>query len=487
MNEDQKNFVNMPATVMAPYQDFAGGAGQGMSLRDFRMIVFRHWPVLLLLMVTITGTATVASFLMPEVYQSGARLLLKWDSSEKISLGAPSSGRDRRPDLKTILNSEKELIKSYECAEQVYRLANSLGDRKPGPEAAAQIARIQRSVEVTPLKNTSIIELSYRDTEPVRAAKMVNLYISAYKIFRRSIYQQDATYDFLKRQIELNKLKLAELRETLDKYRMNRDIISLEEQKRQTLSQLHQIENSLLDVRRKRMHQTAILDQFRTMWQKNKVLGRRGAGNSGAADWTNARKLYQRLIDLRMEKSRLLVKYTDEYDEVRAVSSEISTLESMLEEEVKRQFEVEAYALKTIRDEENFLTERAAQLRVRLKQLPEIEKKYAALSRDIGEYESIYATLLKKKEEKRLSVAQSTEDIQISVINPALVPEKPISPNIPFNISLATLFGLLASAGLAFFLGSSDDTVKSAESIEAAVGLPVLVSIADIKKKQMVF
>ncbi len=481
MIENQKNIVNLSA--MPPGMQEFVQPGAGVSLQELKAVVSRHFWLLLLIIVTIVGTATVFSLLMPEVFESRARLLLKWDDSEAIVL-SPAGPKTRRPDLKTMLNSEKELIISYECAEQVYRLLHDLDDGKLTGEARAAIIQIQRSVDVSLLKNTSIIELSYKDTDPVRAAKMVNLYIKAYKIFRRDIYQHNSTYGFLKEQIQHNKEKLAELRETLDAYRLNRDIISLEDQKRQTLDRLHKIESDLLQVRRERMHQAALLEQFREMWQKNKVLGS-GTAKAGAADWSNARKLYQRLIDLRMEKSRLLVKYTGEYDQVKAVQEEIGTLEKMLEDEVSRQFDVEAYALQSIKDEEKYLANHAAELRARLKQLPEIEKKYAALSRDIDEYENIYATLLKKKEEKRLSVAQSSEDLQVSIINPAMVPSKPVSPNIPFNISLATLFSLLVCTGIVFFLANSDATVKSAENVEQLVGLPVLVTIGEVNKKQL--
>jgi receptor protein-tyrosine kinase len=66
--------------------------------------------------------------------------------------------------------------------------------------------------------------------------------------------------------------------------------------------------------------------------------------------------------------------------------------------------------------------------------------------------------------------------VEVSIIDRAIIPGAPISPNSTRNIVLAVLIGLLGGVGLAFLVEYLDVTVKQREEIEA-LGLPSLGSI----------
>src|SRR5262249_21773451 len=56
----------------------------------------------------------------------------------------------------------------------------------------------------------------------------------------------------------------------------------------------------------------------------------------------------------------------------------------------------------------------------------------------------------------------------------ARVPAAPVSPNVPAVLGLAILLGLCLGLGLAFLLDFLDNTVKSSDDVESALGLPFL-------------
>lgn len=62
----------------------------------------------------------------------------------------------------------------------------------------------------------------------------------------------------------------------------------------------------------------------------------------------------------------------------------------------------------------------------------------------------------------------------VSIVDEAVIPEKPISPRKMLNVLLAFTAGAMAALGLAFLLEVMDDTVKSSEDIEKLLGIPVL-------------
>ena len=66
--------------------------------------------------------------------------------------------------------------------------------------------------------------------------------------------------------------------------------------------------------------------------------------------------------------------------------------------------------------------------------------------------------------------------VEVSIIDRAIRPASPISPNVPRNMTLAALIGLFGGLGLAFLVDYLDDSVKSRDEIEA-LGLSAIGSI----------
>lgn len=62
----------------------------------------------------------------------------------------------------------------------------------------------------------------------------------------------------------------------------------------------------------------------------------------------------------------------------------------------------------------------------------------------------------------------------LSIVEPAVIPLTPISPNVPMSILLAAAIGGIIGLGAAFLLEYLDSTVKTAEDVEHAVKLPTL-------------
>jgi capsular exopolysaccharide synthesis family protein len=60
------------------------------------------------------------------------------------------------------------------------------------------------------------------------------------------------------------------------------------------------------------------------------------------------------------------------------------------------------------------------------------------------------------------------------VISPAFAPSTPVSPNLPRNLAIGTIFGLFLGIAVAFLRDYFDDSVKSKEMVEKVTGVPAL-------------
>lgn len=67
----------------------------------------------------------------------------------------------------------------------------------------------------------------------------------------------------------------------------------------------------------------------------------------------------------------------------------------------------------------------------------------------------------------------------VSIVDTAVIPEKPIKPKKTLNVLIAFVVGLMASVGLVFLLEYMDNTVKTSSDVEKLLGIPVLGIIPD--------
>jgi polysaccharide biosynthesis transport protein len=60
------------------------------------------------------------------------------------------------------------------------------------------------------------------------------------------------------------------------------------------------------------------------------------------------------------------------------------------------------------------------------------------------------------------------------VISPAFAPTRPVTPNMPLNLAIGTIFGIFLGIAVAFLRDYFDDSVKSKEMVEKVTGVPAL-------------
>jgi uncharacterized protein involved in exopolysaccharide biosynthesis len=123
--------------------------------------------------------------------------------------------------------------------------------------------------------------------------------------------------------------------------------------------------------------------------------------------------------------------------------------------------------------------------RARIEQTPAREQDMAVLLREHQSTKETYERLLKKSQD-----AQQAENLekrqkgeQFRIIDPARVPEKPFSPDIPKILLIGLLAGLGGGFGLAFFREQMDRSFYDAGDVEITLGLKVLATIPRIEDK----
>jgi capsular polysaccharide biosynthesis protein len=118
----------------------------------------------------------------------------------------------------------------------------------------------------------------------------------------------------------------------------------------------------------------------------------------------------------------------------------------------------------------------------RVERTPKHEQELLTLQRDYKNIQESYSSLLNRKLEAEIAVnmEKKQKGEQFSIIDPARLPEKPVSPNMRRLFLMVLAAGLGCGAGLVMLLDFFDSSLRKPEYIEADLGIPVLATVPRI-------
>jgi polysaccharide chain length determinant protein (PEP-CTERM system associated) len=138
-----------------------------------------------------------------------------------------------------------------------------------------------------------------------------------------------------------------------------------------------------------------------------------------------------------------------------------------------------------LREDEQNIIGQIGKYRARIEQTPTREQDMAALMREHQSMKEAYERLLQKSQS-----AQQAENLekrqkgeQFRVIDPARLPEKPFSPDIPRVLLIGLLAAIGGGFGLAFFREQLDRSFHDSGDVEVTLALKVLATIPKIEEK----
>jgi uncharacterized protein involved in exopolysaccharide biosynthesis len=176
------------------------------------------------------------------------------------------------------------------------------------------------------------------------------------------------------------------------------------------------------------------------------------------------------------EQRSLLLK---QYQEEKLLAQNTRKKIRLAQESLKEQDTVKTRAdLRSLNAKAASLARRLTTLENEIRSLDLLDNEFQALKREVASNEEKYRTYLKRVEEARISEEMNRKKMaNISVIQPAEVPAKPISPNKGWNILLGMILGAVSGLGVAFFSEYASESFSTPGIAEKQLALPVLTTI----------
>ncbi len=394
----------------------------------------------------------------------------------------------QRYDYYTFFNTQYQLITSKTVANRVvdlleltnsplFRPEDEEGEEPPDPEILREqiAAKLMKIVEINPVKDSNIVEVSMLSTDREMAARLANAVAQAYISFsleaRYSASEQ--ARNFLSSQVEGLQRELEENQKQLQEYGKATDIIGTAEGQDITSQRLVELNQSFTRAQTDRI-------RLQTKYERMKD----ASPESIPEVQTNqlVTQLKREMTELEGEYAKNSKKYKDAMPEQVRLRSEIEKAGQRITTKAN---EIYREALRAARTE----YERASQNERSLKEMFEDQKR-TALDRNLSgiQYDSL-AMEVKSKSQllqsllQRQSEASVTAQLQgigssnIRIVDPAEVPKIVFKPKKRRNLALGFVLSLMLGVGVAFLLEFLDRTIKSSEEVTRLFDLPTLGAI----------
>ena len=372
---------------------------------------------------------------------------------------------------------------------------------------------LRHKIRVSQRGNTDIAAIHARAGDPETAARIANAYAEAYveytlednKRVARSI--REFTENQLKKveqELTAYEQALTAMKDSIGAY----SALAMEDpagSASEIFTTLNKLEIDLataLAERDQTQNRLAVLEQ--QLKDRGSVFGqyKEIASLPTVTNNPEVAALRARLIDLELQKARLLEQYTENHPQVIALNREIAETQKQLDEAVRTIMGTtpsindpvyQTLVNSIIQDRANLVALDAriqalrsliASYEQKVEGISRTALNYKRLERKVNAQSEVYSLLLAKLQEARIAEAQEVGDAKI--LDPAQVPSVPVSPKTRMNILLGALLGLMLGIGGAFLMEYMDNSVKTQEEVERLTGVPVLGTVPFIRVRDKV-
>ena len=469
-------------------------SSEGIKPEDIIEIILRRrwWIIIPFCLSMIVGICL--SFMLPKYYKAETLILIQ---PQKLPDNYVRSVVTTDVDAR--LNAFSRQILSRSNLEKIIKDFNLF----PGPKYKTmfmedKIADLRKRISIDLIKqelsrnisSAYAFTISFEGKDPEKVMKITNN-LASYFIDQNMRFREAeaiGTSDFLEGEMNSIRKELAANEKKLKEYR-EKYMGELPEQLNSNLGMLIRLQEQLKAKQTSLMDSKNKLAMFMDQISKGALLFGQGATVTSdgriVSDFGHSISLEQAKAMLAYLQTR----YTQKHPDIIRIKKIISDLEKnnkdpsdvskYIPHNSKMEIERIKVNINTLTTDISKLKSQIRFYEVRIENTPKREQELSSLNRDYNNVRAAYNLLLNKKLETEVSVnmekVQKGEKFQI--LDPAMLPGKPSSPNMKMLFLLTLIAGPNIGLGLVFLLEYLNTSFRSPKDIEPYLGVPVLATV----------
>ncbi|MEX0326691.1 MAG: GumC family protein [Puniceicoccaceae bacterium] len=452
---------------------------------DHILVVREHWILALLAALSLAGLFTYKKLQVVPLYRSVSILLFEPQRDRVINIQSvvdtPLGNsiefvlRNHLTDLRSnafrarivesLTASERDLIgKGYEV---------------PDGEDEPNISSIVAGSNKIALIGGNIFKFEFEHRDPQAAALLANRFSEEFIDFLmdRSRKTNEGALRFLRSQREELKLKVERAELAVQRYRQERNLVSLEESQNLIVEDMKNLNSSLNAAKLELLNlETTLAQVEEAEGTFEELASLPSIGQMG----TLPQKLEER-TQLMAQRSTLSLRYGKRHPRMIENASALETIETDIQESLAKN-------VSDFRQQYNNVKARVASLEAALEQaekdsleLDQIAIEYNVLRQEMETTKGLFTQVNQRLNEAIL--ASQLSDTDLRIVDRAWPSPKPFTPDKPKIYGMAAFLFLATFIGVPFGIHYLNLKLKTAADIEQQLHIPFLGEIRKFPKK----
>lgn len=416
------------------------------------------------LALLIMAGVAVTSYILPERYEAKCTVFIEKSVISEMVKGIAISPtfEDKIRGLAYTLKSRNLLLKVF----------NDLGmdfSKQSSSQQEKMVGDFQRRTDIKLKDREGLFIVTFSDRDPRFARDFVNALVRRYveeNIASKRKESYEAT-NFLGEQIITIKAKLDEVESRTNSYKRDKSIL-LAQDEGAVLAEISEAQHKINELEMRRRN----LENMQSLAKKNDPLNARLAG-------------------LQKKQQELGLVYTDNHPEIVEIKNEIASIKGEMrsgsaggERAAVPSPEVEKISmeLNVLRDAERNQRRFMASKQSLLRSIPAARTGLEELERERNSQKYLYEQLMARYGQSEVSKQMEVQDkaTTFRIVDPAIIPPKPFSPQRIKIILLGIVGGLVASFCFLLLLEHLDKSVRNVESLRS-LGVQILAVVPTIE------
>ena len=428
-----------------------------------QLIIKKKYQFVSVALAIMAGVA-ITSYILPERFQARCTVFIEKSVISELVKGIAitPSFEDKLKVLAYTLTSRNLLIKVF----------NDLGldyDNLTHAQQEKMVRNFQDNTDIKLKDREGLFIVSFADKDPRFARDFTNALVRRYveeNISSKRVESYDAT-KFLGEQITTIKAKLDEIEARADRFKRDNGTLLIQNPGT-IIAEIGEAQQKIDEIEINRRHLESMQDRAKKY-----------------------DPLKARLAGLQNKQQELGLVYTDNHPEVLETKNEIAAIKEKmgsvsagadLGSAPSQEVEKITMELNSLRDIERNQKRIIASKRALLRSIPATRTAFDELEQEKYSQKNMYDQLQARYRQSEVSKQMEIQDkaTTFRIVDPAILPTRPFSPQRVKMILLGIAGGLVASFGFLVLRDHLDKSVRNVESLKS-LGVQILAVVPTIE------
>ncbi len=448
----------------------------GLDLDALLTALRLHRVTVLAFAILVVAAAATVTALTPRQYRAVALIRLMPRAGQEVEVDAVVKHDDGGyMEARERARTQLQIIQSRGIREETLKRYAAMGHDEMG-SGEAGLQELANALTVAPREDTELVEVGVLHASPEQAAILANLVTEVYATTNLESRTDAArnTSGWISSQEGTTKAELDAASAKVMAFKTLHDVADIEEKVDGISARMEALQRAAGEATTRRV-------MLESQYAEHRRLLARGdaAVLAGMFDDAGLQTMARERALIVTEAADVLSRYGEAHPDHQRAVARIKRVEDLIAEEVKRNVEAERSEIEALQRQEAQVAAEMEAVKVDLLEKQRLQGEYQVLKESEDRARGLLRSLGERSAEVSLQARTQLNDVRI--IDPAIPPTSPATPNWKLNLAVALMVGLGGGVGLALLRFRLNATYLTTADLARSLPVPLLGVILRLK------